>query len=234
MLYPSEKVSAAIEPEAPTGLGLYDQDGNKFTLQWSLDTNILISGDLGTDSYSYFGYETTIKTLKNKTIKKIDKNLINNGNDSTFLISNDLTKIGLVVNNKKMATQGFKFSVKPYVYDINGEKVYGKTSSEKVIIPRATVKKKKLVGSGKVKVSWGKIAKAKSYTVYLSSNNGSSYKKKGTTKSTSFVLSNLKYYQDYTVYVAVNGIKYKKKKYNSTKPKLKTSNTSTGFYISRR
>lgn len=138
----------------------------------------------------------------------------------------------LIVSNSKFKSQGFKFKVRSYVYDENQQKVYSSYSSEKVIVPRATVKNKKLV-KGKVKLTWSKVSGAKNYSVYLSSNNGKSFKKIGTTSKTNYTISKkLGYYKDYTVYVQVNGVKYKSKKYNSTKPSLKTSN-GTSFYISR-
>ena len=37
----------------------------------------------------------------------------------------------------------------------------------------------------------------------------------------------MKLYKTYPVYVVANGVKYKKIKYNSTKPELKVSNAST-------
>lgn len=227
MLVPSVKASAAIAPAKPSGLGLSQQEGNKFQLIWDYDANILYCG------YNYnFGYEITIKTLKNKTIAVIDKNSIDNGYESDiFGISTEYNKVYIVHTNKTMGSQAFKFSVKPYVYDEAGGRVYGEASAEKIIVPRATTKKAKLAGSGAVKVSWKKVKGAKSYTVYLTSNDGSSYKKKGTTKGTSFTIKKLKKYTNYAVYVTANGVKYKKKKYNSTKPLFKTSNTGTPFYI---
>lgn len=226
-MLPALKASAAVAPAKPTGLGLSQQEGNKFQLIWDYDSNLLYYG------YNYnFGYEITIKTLKNKKIAVIDKNSIDNGYESDiFGVSTEYNKVYIVHTNKTMGSQAFKFSVKPYVFDEAGSRVYGEASAEKIIVPRATTKKAKLAASNAVKVSWKKVKGAKSYTVYLTSNDGSSYKKKGTTKGTSFTIKNLKKYKNYAVYVTANGIKYKKKKYNSTKPLYKTSNTGTPFYI---
>jgi hypothetical protein len=227
MLVPAVKAQAAVAPAAPTGLGLSQQQGNKFQLMWDYDSNILYCG------YNYnFGFQVTVKTLKNKTIAVLDKNSIDNAYESeVFGISTAYNKVYVVLSNKNMGNQAFKFSVVPYVYDELGNRVYGASSAEKIIVPRATTKKAKLAGSGRVKVSWKKIKGAKSYVVYLTSNNGSSWKKKGTTKGTSLVLRNLKKYQNYAVYVEAKGIKNKKKKLNSTKPLFKSSNSGTPFYI---
>lgn len=223
------KAEAAVTPLAtPGGLGLYSQDGSKVGLVWNLDANL----PYYSTAYSDFGFEIIVSTLKNKTIATYDKNTVYNAYDSDFGTVDNSTKVMLIVSNSKFKSQGFKFKVRSYVYDENQQKVYSSYSSEKVIVPRATVKNKKLV-KGKVKLTWSKVSGAKNYSVYLSSNNGKSFKKIGTTSKTNYTISKkLGYYKDYTVYVQVNGVKYKSKKYNSTKPSLKTSN-GTSFYISR-
>lgn len=225
VLAPAAKANAAVvTPATPGGLNLYSQDGSKVGLYWNFDSNL----SYYSDAYpGYYGYEVTVKTLKNASIAVLDSD-----KDSFYANSPKSGQCAVIFTNSKLKTQGFKFSVRSYVYDENQQKVYSAPSSEKVIIPRPTIKSRKMV-KNKVKLTYNKVTGAKNYTIYLSSNNGKSFKKIGTTSKTSFTIANtknLKRYKDYYVYVQANGVKYKGKKYNSTKPLDKGSN-STGFYI---
>ena len=225
VLAPTAKANAAVvTPATPGGLGIYSQDGSKVGLVWNLDNNL----PNYSSAYIDFGFEVTITTLKNKSIAVIDKNTVYNAYDSNFGTKDN--KVLLIVNNSKLKTQGFKFKVRSYVYDENQQKVYSAYSTEKVIIPRPTIKSKKMVGN-KVKLTYNKVTGAKNYSIYLSSNNGKSFKKIGTTSKTTYTITKkLKRYTNYYVYVQANGVKYKGKKNNSTKPMDKGSNSS-GFYI---
>lgn len=222
MLVPAVKAEAAVvTPATPSGLGLYSQEKELFGLSWTFDTNLAIYSDVYP---GYYGYEVVVSTLKNKQITTMDSEYYPND----FGLKDN--KVVALVSNTKMKTQGFKFKVRSYVYDENAQKVYSAFSKEKVIIPRATITNKSLK-SGKVKVTWKKVSGAKSYTVYLSSNNGQSFKKVGTTKKNSYTINkSLARYKDYYVYIQSNNVKYKGKKYSSTKPTEKASNCS-GFYI---
>ena len=220
LLMPSVKASAAVQPAVPTGLGFYGQNKNEFALSWAIDPNIIL---YGVDQN--FGYEVVVTTAKGKKIGTYDKNTIYNNYDSDFKA--DDSKIYMVVKSAKMSKQAFKFKVRAYVFDETGAKLYSDYSSEKVIVPRANIKSLKATSKSTGKIKWQKIAGAKSYTVYVSSKGGTKFKKQGTTKSTSYTVKNMKLYKTYPVYVVANGVKVKKKKYNSTKPQLKTSNAST-------
>ncbi|MDD6070891.1 MAG: hypothetical protein PUC12_08790 [Clostridiales bacterium] len=222
MLVPAVKAeAAAAKPETPSGLGLYSQKEELFGLSWDYDANLNYYSDVYP---GYFGWEVQVTTLKNKQITTIDSDYYPND------FKTNGSKIVALISNTKMKTQGFKFKVRSYVYDENAQKVYSDFSKEKIIIPRPTITSKALKG-GKVKVTWKKVSGAKNYTIYLSSNEGQSYKKIGTSKKTSYTIQKkLSKYKNYYVYIQANSVKYKGKKYNSTKPADKTSNSS-GFYI---
>ena len=221
LLIPSVKASAAVQPAAPTGLGFYGQnDKNEFALSWAVDSNIIL---YGVDTN--FGYEVVVTTTKGKVIGTYDKNTINNLYDSDFKAYD--SKIYMIIKNSKMAKQAFKFKVRAYVFDEVGNKIYSEYSGEKVVIPRATIKKLKATSRSTGKITWKKVSGAKSYTVYVSNNGGKKFKKQGTTKTTSYTVKGMKLGKTYPVYVVANGVKVGKKKYNSTKPQLKNSNAST-------
>lgn len=222
---PSAKVQATVAaPGVPTGLGIYSQSGSEFALSWDVDNLVMSYIAAGMTS----GYEVQVTDLKGNIITTMNSST----NTYDFKIDSTTNKIVVIINSNQMKKAGFKFVVRSFVMDETNNPIYSPFTPEKVIIPRATIKKNKLAGDGKVKVSWNKISKAKGYTVYLSSNDGKKYKKVGKTKGTSFVISNLKSYTDYYVYVSANKVKYGGKKYNSTKPVDKNSGRR-GFRIYR-
>lgn len=221
MLVPAVKAEAAVvKPATPSGMKLDSQNKDEFDFTWNFDANL---GLYNTDAYRGCGYELVVTTLKNKQITTLDS-------ENSYDIITDGTTVLAKVYSAKMKTQGFKVKIRSYVYDENAQRVYSDYTKEKVIIPRPTITNKSLK-SGKVKLSWKKVSGAKSYTVYLSSNNGQSFKKVGTTKKTSYTIQKkLAHYKNYYVYIQANSVKYKGKKYSSTKPTDKASNCS-GFYI---
>ena len=231
LLIPSISTKAAVKPATPSGLGLTQQQGSKFQLSCTFDNNLMIEGDLNNGTYTYFGYEATIKTLKGKKITTIDKNIIDNGYDTDFTIADDLSKIYLTVSNSKLKKQGFIFTVRSYVYNEDGSKLYSDSSKAKVIIPRASLKSKimKYYSRSTANIKWDKVSGAKSYSVYVS-KDGEKFKKKGTTTKCSYTLTNLKRVQKYYVYITANGVKKGKKKYNSTKPYIKSTNAKYFYY----
>lgn len=244
VLTPNVKAQAATQkPEKPSGLGIYTSgldinlntntltpNKNKFHLSWNWDANLpYYNNDPYSYYYGYFGYEVNVTTLKNKKITSQD----------FPLTSNDLytfnSKIVAAITNSKMTKQGFKFKVRSYVIGENNEKVYSDWSAEKLIIPRATISKvslgKKSGNKDNVNIKFNKVSGAKSYTVYLSSNGGKSFKKVGTTTKTTYTISNkFTRGKEYYVYVAANKVKYKKKNYNSTSP-IDKGASSHGFTI---
>lgn len=225
-LAPAISAEAATQkPVKPSGLGLYSQDKGKVSLSWKYDSNLSY---YSTAYPGYYGYEIVITTLKNKKIATLDSS----DNYGSFYTQGS-SKIMAVVSNSKFKSQGYKFKVRSYVYDDNAQKVYSDYSSEKVIVPRASIKSGKLV-KNRVKITWGKVSGAKSYNIYMSSNSGKSYKKIGSTKKTNYTIKkSLKKYKTYYVYVSANSVKYKGKKNSSTKPTDKTANAYS-FYITTR
>lgn len=221
--------AAAVKPATPSGLGLYSQEKGTVALDWKFDTNLPYYSDVYP---GYYGYEVVVTTLKNKKITTLDEYTHSDyqfSNSTNFAMESS-SKVAALASNSKLKTQGFKFKVRSYVFDENQQKVYSDYSKEKVIIPRATITKE-VLKNGKVKLTWKKVSGAKSYNVYLSSNNGKSFKKVGSTSKTSYTISKkLTKYKDYYVYIQANKVKYKGKNYSSTKPVDKKSNTS-GFYI---
>lgn len=222
LLVPSVKAEAAVAPAKPTGLGFYGQDKSDFMFCWAVDQNLSLYGADGN-----FGFEVVVTSLKNKKLGTYDKNSIDNAYDSDIKVDTSNNKVYMKVTNAKLAKQAFKYKVRAYAYDELGSKVYGEYSNEKVIVPRANIKTLKATSKSTGKITWQKVTGAKSYTVYVSANGGTKFKKQGTTKGTSYTVKNMKLSKTYPVYVVANGVKYKKKKYNSTKPELKESNAST-------
>lgn len=231
MVSPIMKVEAAQEPPKTTGLGIYGQVGSKFVLSWDWDANLPYYSDLNNQGVGLYGYEIIVTTLKGKQL--VHKDSSNYADNADFGFTKNANLIGIEINNTKMKKQGFKFKVRAFVYDAVGNKVFGAWSAEKVIIPRATISKANLVSNNKnkVKIKFNKISGAKSYTIYLSTNGGTKFKKVGTTKSTTYTISkSFTRYKNYYVYVAANGVKCKKKSYSSTKTIEKNSNAH-GFII---
>lgn len=229
---PNVKAEAATQkPATPSGLGIYSSVGNKnqFALSWNWDSNMYYYSD--TSYLGDFGYEVKITTLKNKTITEQDFYVYSTPTSILNVIDN---KVCAVITNSKLKKQGFKFKVRAYVYDPTTQgKVWSDWSAEKVIIPRATITKASLVkGNGnKVNIKFSKVSGAKSYTIYLSSNNGKSFKKVGTTTKTNYTISKkFTRGKEYVVYVSADKVKYKKKNYSSTKPTDKLANCH-GFTV---
>lgn len=241
---PNVKAEAAtVTPAKPTGLGLYTSgfdinlytgtytiNKNKFHLSWDWDANLpYYNSDPSSYYYGYFGYEVNVTTLKNKKIAEQDFPVTS----SDLYSLSAQNKMFAAITNSKMTKQGFKFKVRSYVIGENNEKVYSDWSAEKVIIPRATVTKTSLVknNGNKVNIKFSKVSGAKSYTIYLSSNDEKSFKKVGTTTKTNYTISKkFTKGKNYYVYVVANKVKYKKKNYNSTNPIHKIA-SDRGFVI---
>ena len=218
----------SIAPGAVNGISFYGQEKSKFGFKWDFDYNMVLSSD----SKGNFGYEVVFTTVKGKVIGKVDRNTIDNMYPTDISIDRVNYKTNFIVTNSKLSKQPFKIKVRAYTFNDIGERLYGPYSAEKIIVPRATIKSKKLTAktSNNVIIKWNKIKGAKSYSVYVSKNKESGYKKKGTVTGNSFILKNNSRYQYYYVYVVANKVKCGKKKLNSSKATLKYSNMSS-FYI---
>lgn len=222
-LVPAVKTEAA--QAKPTGINLYNQSKSRVQIIWNFDQNILSYAN-SDNVYTYdCGYEVQFYTLKNKKFASYNFSTHSN---MGFLEGNQ-SKFGIDVSNNKFKTGGYKIKVRSF-YTTDGVNYSYSNWAEKVIIPRASIKNVKKASGTKMKVSWSKVSGAKSYTLYIS-KNGRSFKKVTTTKKTSATTKKLTKYQNYYYYVQANGIKYKKKKYNSTKPLQKTANVVGPYYI---
>lgn len=214
VLVPAVKTEAA--QTAPSGINLHTQSGKQIQITWKFDSNLYPYY-----YYDLYGYEVEFYTLKNKKFASYNSSK----NSSSFLMNDDYTQTGIEASNNKFKTGGYKVRVRAFYTEDGTNYDYSKWV-EKVIVPRATIKNLKQVSrrSTTTKITWNKVSGAKSYTLYRSSNNGKSFKKVTTTKKTSATVKSLKLYTDYIFYVQANGVKYKKKKLNSTKPTVKTAN----------
>ena len=87
------------------------------------------------------------------------------------------------------------------------------------MIPYVTGSTYMIASKGKTIVYWTKMKGAKSYTVYTCTTNGKNKKKVITTKKNSATINTSKFKKNkcYYFYVKANGVKYKKKKYNTGK-----------------
>jgi hypothetical protein len=215
--------SEAANLNKPGDIKYVAQQKGKIGLTWNFDPGLWTYLDAGYD----VGYEVQFRTSKNKNIKTYNSSTDQN----CFLFDSTTSIFGFVASNSKFKAAPFKVRIRSFIYDEQTQTYeYSDYSSEKVIVPRAVIKKPKVTGEGKVKVTWKKVSGAKSYTIYLSSNEGKKYKKVATTTKCSTTLKNLKKYNNYYVYVQANKVKVGKKKYNSTKPTNNASNVYS-FYI---
>lgn len=225
-LVPAAKAEAA-QLANPSGVKLYSQNieydyvSYDFCFIWNFDSSISYYG-------GDWGYEVAIKNTSGKTLMTLNSS--NYSANYKFVVLND-GSVGVLVKNSSLAKQPFKVYVKSFAYDVNGQ-MYTSNYSNKQIIPRAKVKSIAKAGNNKAKVKWQKVKGAKNYTVYLSKNNGKSYKKLGTTSKTNYTFSTkgFSYYKGYYVYVQPNKVKVGKKKLSATKPTDKSSG-AYGFTI---
>ncbi len=145
------------------------------------------------------------------------------GNNGKKLFSGSRsTYKGYIMNGKLKNTQFMKIKVRAYVR-INGKKkAAGKWSDDCWFAKYPKSVKKKEAGNmaaDGAKISWSKITGAKNYTVYISTNPNSGWKKAGTTKKTSLVVkkcggSSIQPYVTY-YYKVVASKKVKNKTYKS-------------------
>lgn len=194
--FPSGKTTFRTTPGKISGVKLNASSGynKQYQIAWSQ------TGAKYTD-----GFEIMIT---NKSGKKITS-------------ATEESYLSHVFTSAKLRNQPWKVKVRAYVKMDNGTKAYGPWSGEKVIVPNAYIKKIKQTSkySNNIKITWGKVAGAKSYTVYRSTSKNGKYKKVKTVKGTSWTTSQSANGKWYYYYVKANGVKVGKKKYNSTSMK---------------
>lgn len=154
------------------------------------------------------GYEIQLLNAKDKKVK-------------SFFVKGSKATIGSSVT-KKLASKAGKVRVRTYV-TCDSKKFYGEWSKAMILVPNAAATATQ-VSATSVKVSWKPVEGAKSYSVYYSTNPNGSYKKLTTVGKTvnSYSFNNLKATSKYYVFVRANDVKVGKKRYSSTKTKVKT------------
>ncbi len=215
--------AAPAKPATPKGVALHNYEGSTVQVTWKLDPNLSGVSYQEGDHYGTcgWGYEAVFLNAKGKTIIKARVGTING-------------QAAAMATSSKLKNAAYKVRIRSYLtyYDANGNLQYVWSSpATKTFVPRAVIKRGKAIGGGKAKIYWNKVSGAKSYTLYISSNNGKSFKKVGTTKKTSMNTKTLKKYKNYYVYVQANGVKVSGKRYNSTKMTKNKKANSYKFYI---
>ena len=216
---PAISAKAATQPIQPSGLEVYTQSKSGIIVDFAFDANLPYYSP--ENPYS-FGYEVTICNLKGKVITVLNSN----SNSELFKVE-DSNTIAVILLGNKYLKQGFTYKVRSFVCDENNQPIYSEYSKEKVVLPRARVYKLKALSTSSGRITWKKVKGVKKYTVYLSSNNGKTYKKYGSTSSNSMVIKGMKLSKTYPVYVTTEGAKYMKKKVKAYKPKKKEAGAST-------
>lgn len=175
-----------------TGLKLYDWDvkSNLVMLQWSNATKY------------ESGYQIEIYKADGKTCVK------------TYTVPGKRSCMK-VFKLKALKNTPFQYRVRAYT-NLAGKKSYGDWSAFAYAIPQADVTATK-VSNTSVKLTWDKVAGAKSYTIYRATSEGGKYKKVATTKKRSYTVKSLDTYKDYYFFVKANKITIGGKARNSTK-----------------
>ena len=107
-----------------------------------------------------------------------------------------LTGTSYTVKNLKAGTN-YKFAVKAYT-KADGETLWASSSKTITTATKpATPTVKATAGTGKATLSWSKVTGATGYVIYMQDEFGD-YTKIGTTKKTSYSVSNLEYGKKYT------------------------------------
>ena len=193
-LYASPASPISFADAKQGNLTWYPTKSSNVTLRWKTNTNY----------YYPDGYQLQIYTVDGK--KKL-ASITGITSTSRTITSSKVCK---AIKNK-----GFKVRIR--AYKKNDKAVcYGSWSGFKTIIPEAAVKLS-IHTSSSAKVTWPKVANAKKYVIYISRDTGSKdsghwTKKTLSAGTTSYVVTGLKKFQDFAVYVIpvvkVNGKKY--------------------------
>lgn len=188
-----------------------------------IKNNKAMYGVEGNDKY---GYEVEAYFFANKKKKIFDTQDYQIGKGKVYCIT--------MIDYKYTGRQGFAYRYRLYTIDENGKKIYSDYSKETVIVPYVTGNSMKIERGNEITVYWSKMKGAKSYTVYLCEDGGKRSKKIATTKKNYVKINKNKFKRNiyYYYYVQANGIKYKNKKYNSTK-KLKGNHYIQFLYVYR-
>lgn len=212
VMVPAAKVEAATAP-VPKNLKPWNQKGSILQVAWSLDSS-LKNKTKGKD----YGYQLYFIDLKGNVITK--------ATESSVKVSKGVCVAS--VKSSKFISKPVKINVRTYIVS-NGKKVWSKYAT-KYVIPRARITGGTVVGtSTKAKLYWNSVEGATSYTLYLSSDNGATFSKVGTTRGTVGSTSSLQMNKLYIAYVRANNVKVGSKRYNSTYLKYSSSKIANTF-----
>lgn len=164
-----------------------------------------------------YGYEVEAYFFVNKKKKIFDTQ-----NSSVYYhyeIGKGKAYCVMMLDEKYAQRQGFAYKYRLYTIDENGKKIYSDYSKETVVVPYVSGNSMMIERENEITVYWSKMKGAKSYTVYLCEDGGKKRKKITTTKKNYAKISKKKFKRNiyYYYFVQANGIKYKNKKYNSSK-----------------
>lgn len=166
--------------------------------------------------YKYFdGIEFRVKDINGKKKKTIVKTPAKSvySNSSSNLIDSFTFKAPSAIKDK-----GMQYQIRTYIQLGNGKKIYSSWTKTKVFIPQAQISKVAELKSGKVQVTWKKVANAENYTIWKTTNGGKSYTKVQTVNAntTSYAVSDYET-GDANGVVITATVKIGKKRYNSQK-----------------
>ena len=219
----------------------FDFNGSDYIIYLNVDKSIAreIDEDYDNNETMYavegnnkYGYEVEVYFFANKKKKKFDTQ-----DPSVYChyeIGMGEAYCIMMLNDKYAKGQGFAYKYRLYAIDENGKKIYSDYSKETVIVPYVSGNSRTIEKKNEITLYWSKMKKAKSYTVYLCQYGGKKSKKITTTKKNYTKISKKKFKRNvyYYYYVQANGIKYKNKKYNSTK-KLNPDCYTKFLYVRR-
>lgn len=225
MLMPVMEIRATsildnISSEQPPKSTKYQCEGSRYGIY--LQFSKLLLGDFDFDGIYYYdeeehnyGMELQVYSLQNKKTYTFDMR----EDDCSFKQTKSKYYCIMYADISEVGNQGLVYKYRYYALDENSNKIYSKYSKQTVMIPYATGMRYQIAKKGNTKVYWQKIKGAKSYTVYICNMYGKNKKKLTTTKKnyTNINTSKFKKNKCYYFYVKVNGVKYKKKRYNSGK-----------------
>ncbi|MDE6626483.1 MAG: hypothetical protein K2K56_08955 [Lachnospiraceae bacterium] len=229
-MLPDYRVAAQVQSlPRPTKSTKFDFNGSDYVVYLNVDESIGREIEESYDKYisdyttryyvhgnDKYGYQVEAYFFKNKKKKLFDSQT---ASDSGYAIGKGKAHCIMYLDNKYAKGQGLAYRYRVYTIDDNGNKIYSDYSKETVIVPYVSGNYRVLEGKDDITVYWSKMKGAKSYTLYIYGYNGKKSKKITTTKKNYAKISkkNFKRNVFYYYYVKANGIKYKNKKYSSSK-----------------
>lgn len=247
-MFPDYQVVAQAQSlPRPTKSTKFDFNGSDYVIYLNVDESIGREIEEDYDEYvnnyttrhyvhgnDKYGYEVEAYFFIDKKKRLFDSQT---SSDSGYAIGKGKAHCIMNLDNKYARGQGLAYRYRVYTIDDNGNKIYSDYSKETVIVPYVSGNSRVSEGKDDITVYWSKMKGAKSYTVYIYGYNGKKSiksKKITTTKKNYAKISkkNFKRNVFYYYYVKANGIKYKNKKYNSSK-QLDVDHYDNFLYVDR-